>query len=104
MLIQKDSSDYRVIDHHFIDLAVFGSAFDGLVGTLLIGLFIVGYEGPHWGANVVKPYHDAKGQYALIIVSFILLALSYLAHQLGFFYIAKHSGCVVRVDESSFWL
>jgi hypothetical protein len=29
------------------------------------------------------------------MVSFTGLALSYLVHQLSFFYIAKHSGCVV---------
>jgi hypothetical protein len=32
------------------------AAFDGLVGTLVLGLAIMFYEGPHWSAFVVNPY------------------------------------------------
>jgi hypothetical protein len=41
---------------------------------------------------------QAGTNYTTLVGSFMALALSYLVHQLSFFYIAKHSGCVVSAE------
>jgi drug/metabolite transporter (DMT)-like permease len=71
------------------------AAFDGLVGTWVLAVYILVFDGRHWEELVIQPVKEAKGHYDSIIISFVALAFSYLIHQLSFFYIAKHSGCVL---------
>jgi drug/metabolite transporter (DMT)-like permease len=70
-------------------------AFDGLVGTWVLAIYILVFDGRQWEELVMVPVKEAKGSYDHIIISFVALALSYLVHQLSFFYIAKTSGCVL---------
>jgi hypothetical protein len=52
-------------------------AFDGIVGTWLLGSAIVFFKGPEWDSVVIKPVEQANGSYYAIVVGYSLLALSY---------------------------
>jgi drug/metabolite transporter (DMT)-like permease len=66
------------------------AAFDGLSGTVIICIYILVVDGPRWQAWVLEPMAKEGGDYTTLVLNGSLMAMSYLVHQLGFFYIAKY--------------
>jgi hypothetical protein len=71
------------------------AAFEGLTGTLILGLIVIFVRpGPDWTESVVQPVTKAKGPYMQLATGMVTIAVCNFVHQLSFFYITKHSGCV----------